>query len=347
MDFSKITVAVIGLGLMGGSFAMRLKELGAAVIGINRTLSMAEAALRQGIVDSIDISDLKHADIVIFCTPAKATLAFVKDHLPDFRSNAIMTDIAGVKGNLADDIRQILPLGMDFISSHPMCGHEGEGLSRADPDIFRGANYILLPDKTNRPESVELLRNMALALGCRHVPSITPEEHDRHIAAASKPPAEQPVFGVYTETRPSFRPGVTFRVSLLQLSTPTVCYLFRLNKIPLAKPILQVLETDSILKIGADVAGDLRSLRQIRHFRDGGFVDLQSIAPEWGIEDKSLRKLSAIVLRQRVSKAQRLSNWEAATLTDKQKLYAATAAWVCTAIYDKLLHTPKINRPNA
>lgn len=63
MDFSKITAAVIGLGLMGGSFAMRLKELGAAVIGINRTLSTAEAALRQGIVDSIDISDLKHADI--------------------------------------------------------------------------------------------------------------------------------------------------------------------------------------------------------------------------------------------------------------------------------------------
>lgn len=164
---------------------MRLKELGAAVIGINRTLSTAEAALRQGIVDSIDISDLKHADIVIFCTPAKATLAFVKDHLPDFRSNAIMTDIAGVKGNLADDIRQILPLGMDFISSHPMCGHEGEGLSRADPDIFRGANYILLPDKTNRPENVELIRNMALALGYRHVPSITPEEHDRHIAYTS------------------------------------------------------------------------------------------------------------------------------------------------------------------
>ena len=66
-----------------------------------------------------------------------------------------------------------------------MCGHEGEGLSRADPDIFRGANYILLPDKTNRPENVELIRNMALALGCRHVPSITPEEHDRHIAYTS------------------------------------------------------------------------------------------------------------------------------------------------------------------
>ena len=160
-------------------------------------------------------------------------------------------------------------------------------------------------------------------------------EHERDIAAACKTLAEQPVIGFDTETRPSFRPGVTFRVSLLQLSTPTVCYLFRLNKIPLAKPILQ------LLKIGADVAGDLRSLRQIRHFRDGGFVDLQGIAPEWGIGEKSLRKLSAIVLGRRVSKAQRLSNWEAATLTDKQQLYAATDAWVCTRIYEQLLRTPK------
>ena len=166
-------------------------------------------------------------------------------------------------------------------------------------------------------------------------------EHERDIAAACKTRAEQPGIGFDTETRPSFRPGVTFRVSLLQLSTPTVCYLFRLNKIPLAKPILQLLEDRRVLKIGADVAGDLRSLRQIRHFRDGGFVDLQGIAPEWGIGEKSLRKLSAIVLGRRVSKAQRLSNWEAATLTDKQQLYAATDAWVCTRIYEQLLRTPK------
>ena len=166
-------------------------------------------------------------------------------------------------------------------------------------------------------------------------------EQERDIAEACKQLAQQPQIGFDTETRPSFRPGVTFRVSLLQLSTPTVCYLFRLNKIPLAKPILQLRENKEVLKIGADVAGDLRSLRQIRHFRDGGFVDLQTIAPQWGIEEKSLRKLSAIVLGQRVSKAQRLSNWEAATLTDKQQLYAATDAWVCTRIYEQLLRTPK------
>ena len=166
-------------------------------------------------------------------------------------------------------------------------------------------------------------------------------EQERDIAAACKLLAEQPVIGFDTETRPSFRPGVTFRVSLLQLSTPKVCFLFLLNKIPLAKPILQLLEDKKVLKIGADVAGDLRSLRQIRHFRDGGFVDLQSIASEWGIGEKSLRKLSAIVLGQRVSKAQRLSNWEATTLTDKQQLYAATDAWVCIRIYEQLLRTPK------
>ena len=170
-------------------------------------------------------------------------------------------------------------------------------------------------------------------------------DHERDIVEACKVLAAEPVIGFDTETRPSFRPGVTFRVSLLQLSTPTVCYLFRLNRIPLAKPILQLLESKQVLKIGADVAGDLRSLHQIRHFREAGFIDLQSIAPQWGIGEKSLRKLSAIVLRQRVSKAQRLSNWEAATLTDKQKLYAATDAWVCTAIYDRLLHTPQIKHP--
>lgn len=170
-------------------------------------------------------------------------------------------------------------------------------------------------------------------------------EHERDIAAACKYLSAQPVIGFDTETRPSFRPGVMFRVALLQLSSPEVCYLFRLNRIPLAKPLVQLLGDPSTLKIGADVAGDLRSLRKIRHFRDGGFVDLQTIAPEWGIEEKSLRKLSAIVLGKRVSKAQRLSNWEATTLTDKQRLYAATDAWVCTRIYDRLLHTPKIKRP--
>ena len=105
--------------------------------------------------------------------------------------------------------------------------------------------------------------------------------------------------------------------------------------------ILRILEDGHILKIGADVAGDLRALHGIRHFREAGFIDLQALVSEWGVEEKSLRKMSAIVLGQRVSKAQRLSNWEAAQLTSRQQLYAATDAWVCTLIYDRLQHTPK------
>lgn len=167
-------------------------------------------------------------------------------------------------------------------------------------------------------------------------------EHERQIAAACKYLAAQPIIGFDTETRPSFRPGTTYRVSLLQLSSAERCYLFRLNRIPLIKPILDLLADPAVKKIGADVAGDLRSLRQLRKFRDRGFIDLQTIASQWGIEEKSLRKLSAIVLGMRVSKAQRLSNWEATTLTDKQLLYAATDAWVCTRIYERLMQTPPL-----
>lgn len=159
---------------------------------------------------------------------------------------------------------------------------------------------------------------------------------ERDIASACEELRRSPVIGFDTETRPSFRAGVTYRVALLQLSTPEVACLFRLNRIPLAKPIIDLLEDKSVLKVGAAVAGDLRALQQLRHFREKGFIDLQHLAPQWGIEEKSLRKLSAIVLGKRVSKAQRLSNWEAQTLTDKQALYAATDAWVCTQIYDRL-----------
>ncbi|MBR5464197.1 MAG: 3'-5' exonuclease domain-containing protein 2 [Alistipes sp.] len=166
-------------------------------------------------------------------------------------------------------------------------------------------------------------------------------DREEQIEEACRYLAAQPMIGFDTETRPSFKAGVSYRVSLLQLASEQRCYLFRLNKIPLAKPILQLLENPALKKIGADVAGDLRALRQLRHFRDGGFIDLQSIASDWAIEEKSLRKLSAIVLGKRVSKAQRLSNWESSALTDKQQLYAATDAWVCVRIYQKLLQTPK------
>ncbi len=147
--------------------------------------------------------------------------------------------------------------------------------------------------------------------------------------------------GFDTETRPTFTAGVTHRVALLQLSTPEVCYLIRLCKLHLERPLAAILENPEILKIGAAIPNDIQALQKLRRFRQGGFVDLQNIVHEWGIIEKSVRKMAAIVLGIRISKAQRLSNWEAAALTPSQQSYAATDAWACLEIYDKLHHTPK------
>lgn len=105
-DFSHFTIAVIGLGLMGGSFAKRFKAIGSRVIGINRTASVAQEALRMGIVDSISEEDLKDADIVIFCTPEKGTMAFIEKKIGLLKKDAVLTDIAGVKNDFAEKFRQ-------------------------------------------------------------------------------------------------------------------------------------------------------------------------------------------------------------------------------------------------
>lgn len=166
-------------------------------------------------------------------------------------------------------------------------------------------------------------------------------DSDEGIAAACSDLQSYDTIGFDTETRPSFKAGITNKVALLQLSTRNRCYLIRLNKMKLHNALLKILSNPNILKIGADVAGDLRSLHVLRHFNERGFIDLQQIAHNWGIEEKSLRKMSAIVLGQRVSKAQRLSNWEAGALTPQQQMYAATDAWVCIKIYEQLLATPR------
>ena len=169
-------------------------------------------------------------------------------------------------------------------------------------------------------------------------------ERDEQIQDVCRDLSAQKMIGFDTETRPSFKAGVTNKVALMQLSTRKRCYLIRLCRTRLHNSLLKILSNPNIIKIGADVAGDIRSLHVLRHFNESGFVDLQHIAYRWGIEEKSLRKLSAIVLGQRVSKAQRLSNWEAGKLTPQQQMYAATDAWVCIKIYDKLMATEPVSQ---
>lgn len=183
--FTDQTIAIVGLGLMGGSFAHRFHALGCHVIGLNRTKSVAETAKNLHLVDSIEEGDLKKADIVIFCTPAEATLSFIRDHLDLFKEGAVLTDIAGVKKDFSRRIRTFLRKDLDFVSGHPMCGREGAGLFQSDGGIFQNANYILIPEEGNTEEHLKLIENMAYALGCSHVAIVSAEEHDRAIAYTS------------------------------------------------------------------------------------------------------------------------------------------------------------------
>lgn len=161
-------------------------------------------------------------------------------------------------------------------------------------------------------------------------------ENEKQIDDACDELLRERLLGFDTESRPSFKRGVVNRLALLQLSTPTRCFLFRLNKIRLDKAIIKVLESNKIEKVGLSVAGDIRELEMLRKFRPKGFLDLQKLVLEHGITDQSLIKIAALTLGHRISKAQRLSNWEAVQLTDAQKLYAATDAWVCLEIHKKL-----------
>jgi ribonuclease D len=154
----------------------------------------------------------------------------------------------------------------------------------------------------------------------------------------------QRVIGFDTETRPTFRRGPLNAMALVQLCSATKAYLFRLNRIPLSAKILSILENGRIVKAGASVRDDIRGIQRQCPFTPAGFVDIQSIVPRHGIVDLSVRKVSGIVLGIRVSKAQRLSNWEAQSLTSAQQLYAATDAWSCREIYLRLLKNEQEHR---
>lgn len=156
------------------------------------------------------------------------------------------------------------------------------------------------------------------------------------LASACADIATHTEVGFDTETRPSFTAGITNKVALMQLSVGDVCYLIRLNRLPLDKALLAILQNPAIKKVGAAVQNDIQRLGELRHFKAAGFVDLQNEVGQFGIEDRSLRKLSGIILGKKVSKAQRLSNWEAHTLTPQQQVYAATDAWVCVEILHAL-----------
>ncbi len=146
----------------------------------------------------------------------------------------------------------------------------------------------------------------------------------------------QPILGFDTETRPAFEKGKRYQCSLLQVSTRTDCFLFRLNKTGLCPAVVRLLGDEQVTKVGLAWNNDMLSLRQLGSFKSGRFIDLQDMVRELGIEDQSLVKIYANLFGERISKAERLSNWERSELTDKQMEYAAIDAWACVRIYNEV-----------
>ena len=151
----------------------------------------------------------------------------------------------------------------------------------------------------------------------------------------------EPLWGFDTETRPAFKKGIVNKPALLQLANTAYAFLFRLAHIGIPDRLSGVINNPSILKIGVALHDDLKDLSLHKKLNPQGFIDLQKIAGGYGIESKGLTKLTAIVLNFRISKSQRVTNWENQNLTEAQLRYAATDAWVCYEIYRELTRDDK------
>jgi ribonuclease D len=142
--------------------------------------------------------------------------------------------------------------------------------------------------------------------------------------------------GFDTETRPSFKKGQRFKISLIQIATEDVCFLFRLNKIGLPPALETFLSDPSILKIGLSLRDDFGAMRKRTNAELSNFLDLQDYVGQFGIGDASLQKIYAILFGKKISKGQRLTHWDTDTLSESQKKYAALDAWACLVIYNQL-----------
>lgn len=150
--------------------------------------------------------------------------------------------------------------------------------------------------------------------------------------------------GIDTETRPAFKKGISYPVALLQVATLTHCYLFRLNLLKDYTEIQKLFESDKITKVGLSMRDDLRALKgRITELNPQNVVDIQDIVNDYGIFELSLQKIFAIVFNMKISKTQRLTNWETDKLTDAQQRYAATDAWATLLLHQQLIRMPQIS----
>ncbi|MBQ4578954.1 MAG: prephenate dehydrogenase/arogenate dehydrogenase family protein [Clostridia bacterium] len=181
---------IVGLGLLGGSYAKALKKQGCAVEAVTRSQDSIDYALEQGIIDDgaafPDPEIIGRADVVVLALYPQVLLKWVESNQRYFKSGALITDVTGVKGCVVYDLQAMLRPDVEFIAAHPMAGRETLGVRNADDSIFRGANYIVTPTEKNTPGAIEACEQLGRMLGFARVSRLSPEAHDEMIGFVSQ-----------------------------------------------------------------------------------------------------------------------------------------------------------------
>ena len=270
-NWKKLSFAIVGLGLIGGSYAKALRVLGAKqIIGVERSEATLVQAKELGIIDlGMTAADerLAQAEVVICAIYPEAIANFIKSNVANFKKDVLITDVAGIKNNMIAEVQAVLPPGMEFISGHPMAGRQSSGLGMADAAIFHNANYIIVPEKGNSEAAIVWLETFAKALGCKSTVRVTPEEHDRTIAFTSNLPHVTAVAlmdsASYSEKTKYFVAG-SFRdgTRVADINPELWCALFLANKDKVADEIDKYMEQLELWR-RALRAGDGETMKEL------------------------------------------------------------------------------------
>ena len=186
----KHNILIVGLGLLGGSYAKALKKQGFTVNAITRSQRSIDYALENKIIDegaaNVDETLLQKADVIVFALYPHVFVEWIRDNGHLLKEGTILTDVTGVKSGLVQKIQSMLKPGVEFIAAHPMAGREVYGVENSDDSIFKGANYIVVPTEKNTFGAIELCQSLGQTLGFADVSVLTPERHDEMIAFLSQ-----------------------------------------------------------------------------------------------------------------------------------------------------------------
>ncbi len=185
-----MVVTIVGLGLIGGSVARRIRGFeNAKIYGVDIDAETLRLAKGDGVIDegfSSPEEAVGKSDFIILCLYPERNVEFVKKYSQYMKKGCVLTDVSGVKGYILENIEGCLPDGVEFIGGHPMAGRETGGYKSSTDTLFEGASYLITPKRENSAEAVGLVRKMAEYIGCRHVVTTSPEEHDAMIAYTSQ-----------------------------------------------------------------------------------------------------------------------------------------------------------------